>query len=104
MPCRSDYMDPNHREIEVSKVLSCLDELNTGIMTTVHYDGCHPKAYMKCVTLGELNGMTDRLCNKLSQLKKTDLTTKSLELQLWWRDHLEGEERRTREDGKINMR
>lgn len=99
MGCRNDYMEPNAREIEASRVFACLDELDTGEMDRSHFGGNHPKAYGRNVSQDRLNKMTASLCRKLEKLPN-QTSSYSLELQMWWREHLEGEERRAREDAE----
>lgn len=96
MGCSSNYMAPNAREIELSKVVSFLEELKTGTLNREHLDGNHPDVHNNA-SQERLNEATAELCGKLSS-GTVDVTTNSLELQIWWRDHLEGEERRAKED------
>jgi hypothetical protein len=99
MGCRNDYMEPNAREIEASRVFACLDELDTGNMNRSHFGGNHPKAYGQNVSQDTLNQFTASLCRKLEKLPGF-ISSYSLELQMWWREHVEGEERRAAEDAE----
>jgi hypothetical protein len=92
-------MEPNAREIEASRVFACLDELDTGNMNRSHFGGNHPKAYGQNVSQDTLNQFTASLCRKLEKLPGF-ISSYSLELQMWWREHVEGEERRAAEDAE----
>jgi hypothetical protein len=93
MPCQAEHMKPNAREVEYSKVLSCLDEIDHGedFVRREWWRGYHPSAYSKSITQEELDCATARACDFL---KSVDVRQFSLELQLWWRDHLEADQRR----------
>ncbi len=95
MPCRADHMEPNDREIELSKILAFLEELKTGKLDEHHLKGYHPSVYCEKPTQEQLNDATSQLCKNL---RFATLTHYSLELQIWWRKHQKSEERRERED------
>lgn len=98
MACRSDYMEASSLEIEGSRVLTFLDEIKRGIPPSPNYlRGYHPEAYSPCLSPKILNEKTAELC-ELCEQHKISSPTFSLELQIWWRDHQRGEERRKFED------
>ena len=103
MPCRSDYLEAGPRECALSKVMTFLDELRTGKFYNDHYRGYHPDVYNKSTSQELMDNKTSELCSQLKQLDQKDIQSRSLELQIWWRDHLEGERRRQEEDEKNNM-
>ena len=85
MPCRSDYREPDERDVELSHVLCLLEELNTGKPVnagSLNWDGHHPGAYRNTK---DLDSQTAELCSRLQRTK--DVTKYSLEMQIWWRDH-----------------
>ena len=86
MPCKSDHMEPNQREVEYSRVLALLAELDgNGEPSTSAWRGYHPQAYCKRILQSQLDNATARLCQRLQNTK--DVSVYSLELQKWWRDH-----------------
>lgn len=87
MPCRSDYMDANSMERNLSQVACILDEVKLGKeINSSHWDGYHPMIYNQTGALNkqERDAMVEELC---SLLQKTDVKKLSLEAQKWWRDH-----------------
>lgn len=95
MPCNSDHCEPHSYEIELSKVLSILDELDGRGFNEKNWRGYHPNAYNKIISKGEIDRLTAELC---SRLKKTDVTKHSLEMQMWWRDHKKADAERIKEE------
>lgn len=85
MPCNSDHMQANGREKEASKVASLLDELAGQPLNKRHFQGYHPDIYSKRF---DLTNLTALLC---SALQETDVSKRSLEMQMWWRDHKEAD-------------
>ena len=81
MPCNSDYMNATHRERELSRVASLLDELDGIPINRSYWDGYHPLVYNKTV---DGDRLVSSLCDKL---KAADVSKQSLEMQIWWRDH-----------------
>jgi hypothetical protein len=82
MPCRSDYMEPSGKEIESKRVLEFLKEV--GLL----------QANYKIDYYGETKNLdlhTSMLCG---WCQENDVTKKSLELQIWWRDHQAADKRR----------
>ena len=99
MPCRSDYMNPQPREVEASRVLTLIDELNGAEFDEDNFSGYHPEAYNKGVSQESLDKMTADLCRKLKEIeKRMDIAKYSLELQMWWRDHKKADRRHEEED------
>lgn len=95
MPCRSDYMEANGKEEEISKVCCLLDELKGKEIDPNYWEGYHPKVYNK--------GLSDTQCDKLvselcSELQKLDVSKYSLEMQIWWRDHQRADAKRLKEE------
>lgn len=85
MPCNSDYLEANGKEIELSRVACLLDELDGKPLNQDHWRGYHPAAYNKAgigTTIGD--AMVQELCSRLQAI---DVTKYSLEMQMWWRDH-----------------
>lgn len=89
MPCNSDYLNPTHEEKELSQIACLLDELDgKKKIDKSHWSGHHPKVYGKRVNGDELIA---KLC---SRLKKEDVSKRSLEMQIWWRDHKRADKKR----------
>lgn len=85
MPCDSSHLRANSAEIEASRVLCVLDELDGRTVDRSWWEGYHPKAYSNRVTSETLDKLTAAACTRL---KATPNVAKySLELQVWWRDH-----------------
>lgn len=93
MPCNSDYMDADYREIELSRVCCLLDELSGKRKNKNHWNGYHPAVYNKAGVDGD--GLVATLCAKLSTL---DVSQYSLEMQMWWRDHQEADRQRLKRE------
>lgn len=73
MPCRSEHMEPNAREFESVRVMGFLYEV--GVLDS------RPSLY----------GDTEKLDEHTAQLcawcYSNNVKYRSLELQIWWRDH-----------------
>ena len=95
MPCNSDHMAPNTREIELSKVMTILDELAGSPFNKSHYGGMHPSVYCKSVPKDVADKAVANLCR---QLQNRDASQLSLEAQMWWRDHQEVDAARLRRE------
>lgn len=103
MPCRSDYMEPNERERELTNINAFLYELKTGKLGKHYGTGMDPNVYNKTITQEVLNKATEKLCTNMRKLEKDDdslLQVLSLELQMWWRDHKKGDIRQMKEELK----
>lgn len=88
MPCRSDYLDADNREIELSRVACLLDELNGQPIVKNHWEGYHPRVYNM---QADGDALVAELCSKL---QRTDVSKCSLEMQIWCRDHQAADEKR----------
>lgn len=84
MPCNADYMNPGNLEKEISKVACILDELDGKINSNRHWEGYHPDVYGAC-SKQKADRMVAELCARLQEVK--DVSSLSLEAQIWWRDH-----------------
>lgn len=94
MPCNSDYLDPDQKEILLSRVACLLDEIEEREYEDSDWNGFHPKVYMKEVD-GDL--LVSKLC---SLLQKADVKQYSLEMQIWWRDHQKADKARLAKERK----
>lgn len=102
MPCRSDYMDPSPREVynqKTARLILWLVRKKVATVLSTHrlIDDAHN------IYCGA--DYTPDLCEVLKSLTKEERTKLfneeekiAAELKLWWLDHLEGEERRAKED------
>ena len=97
MPCRSDYLAASNHEIEASKVLALLEEVETGNLPDYYNDGYYREVYNKNAKR-ILKEKVPILCEKLQQIK--NVTKYSLELQIWWRDHQEADKKRIQDELK----
>jgi hypothetical protein len=100
MGCRSDYLEPTQREIENSKVLALLKEIETGEDPRDNNFGTGMGESYNNTTQKTLDENTAKLCSKLQELNKNDIVNMSLELQTWWRDHKEADKRHLEEELK----
>lgn len=86
MPCNSDHMEPDGLEVEGSRVLALMDELDGETLNEKHYGGMHPSVYNRGVTKRQVDSWTAQLCMRLGA-PGVDVKTHSLEMQMWWRNH-----------------
>jgi hypothetical protein len=91
MPCNSDYMAASGYEIALSRVACLLDEIEGKPINQSHWHGYHPRVYSRTPSKAEADEMVARLC---SFLRDADVTRYSLEMQMWWRDHLKADQAR----------
>ena len=86
MPCRYDGpVGPSARELKLSRVLCCLDELNGRAWRKEWWQGYYPGLqHILSPDVEFLHTKTAELCSRLTKVKVSDY---SLELQIWWRDH-----------------
>jgi hypothetical protein len=91
MPCNSQYLEPTAREKESAKLLVLLREIGIHSDKIPYYG--FPEYLDECTRI---------LCDYCQTAK---MSTESLELQIWWRDHqiadkarLEKELRESEED------
>jgi hypothetical protein len=88
MPCDSGYLNATNIEIEMSKVACLLDELDGTPIDKSYWRGYHPRVYGR---LFDADRLVATLC---SRLQGVDVTKHSLEMQMWWRDHLAADKAR----------
>ena len=81
MPCKSDYLEADGKEVELSRVACLLGEFDGKPIDKSHWRGYHPAVYNKQV---DGDAMVSELCERLQMV---DVTKYSLEMQIWWRDH-----------------
>lgn len=89
MGCNSDYMKAGLKEIKLSQVACLLDEIGgQKEINKLHWDGYHPNVYGKNI---DGDALVSELCGRL---QNDDVTKRSLEMQIWWRDHQEADKTR----------
>jgi hypothetical protein len=79
-------MNANIYEIEISRVLCLLKELETGKPVDTNsseWQGYHSMIYNK--NYGSGDQYVAELCGKLKKIK--NIKKYSLEMQIWWREH-----------------
>lgn len=97
MPCDGSYMNPTHEELNGSRALTLLDELDGKPFDRHNWSGYHPKAYNHALRGPEFHASVATLCQRL---QSTDVSKYSLELQMWWRDHLVADRKRAEQSLK----
>ena len=98
MPCNSDYLESDYKEIQMSRVCCLIDELDgQQSINRSHWDGYHPNVYNKHLSQRSQNQLVDKLCKRL---QRRDVTKLSLEMQIWWRDHQKADKARLQEEMK----
>src|SRR5688500_1174854 len=103
MACNSDYLAPHSEEIEATKIVALLDELDgKGQPNPKTYNSGLDKRVYNNANNNLLDSLTQQLCSRL-QLEK-DISVYSLELQIWWRDHQAADKKRVEEELRINQR
>lgn len=106
MPCRSDYMEASGTEKQLSRVLCLLDELLVHRPVDSHskeWAGYHPGAYNHSGGSKELDRATAELCAHLGKLTKEQLSTYTLEMQLWWREHQKQDRKREAQEREADL-
>ena len=99
MPCNANYMNPSQYELELSRVASFIDEINSGEpLNKTHYNGYHPDVYCKNPDRTVADTLVRTLCNKL---KQDDVSKYSLEMQIWWRDHQIADQERAQKENQV---
>lgn len=88
MPCNSGYMEANGKEKQLSQVACLLDELNGKEFSKSDWNGYHPSVYSRSV---DGDALVAELCRRLQFV---DVTSYSLEMQIWWRDHQRADKER----------
>ena len=94
-------MEPNEREIAISKVAYLLGEISdVKPVDPVEYgSGMHPSVYNKRLSQESCDKMVAALCDHCQKLDAMGLLRNhSLEMQMWWRDHQEADRRRIEEE------
>jgi hypothetical protein len=87
-------MEASSLERELSKVACLLDEIAGRQWTRGDASGYHRRVYGKATReLGDQ--LVNELCNAL---QGADVSTFSLEMQIWWRDHQAADEERIAEE------
>lgn len=94
MPCNSDYLEANNLEIEASKIVALLDELEGKPIPDDYGSGYDDRVYNQAIDLDKL---TAKLCKRL---QKVDVSEYSLEMQIWWRDHQKADKARLEQEQK----
>ena len=89
MPCNSDHLEPHAYEVEGSRMIRLLDELDLGthVNARTFSNGSDPRVYNKALSKEVMDALTAYLCAKVKDLSINELHSASLELQMWWRDH-----------------
>jgi hypothetical protein len=87
MPCKSDYLESDFAEREMSKVVVLLDELDgKGVPDPKTYgNGYDSRVYNKGWTDEKRDVLVAELCTRLQKVK--NIKKYSLELQIWKRNH-----------------
>ena len=95
MPCNSDYLEASSLEVELSRVLLLLRELDTGV--PVDAKSGDWKGYMKgAYNSDNMRERTDAAVFELcGRLKKVDVTKFSPEMRAWWRTHQAADAKRS---------
>ena len=90
MPCRCDYLEPSKRETTSLAVKGFLREIGapTGPFDNNYGD------------VSTLDADTRTLC---TWCRANDVSTKSLEFQIWWRDHKEADAARAIEEERVKQ-
>ena len=90
MPCNSDYMNPNEKEINSLAVIKLLKELNYKV-------GKYDSYYGRPKTLDKDVAQLCSACKKIEEVVINGVKNYSLELQIWWRDHQKADKERIKE-------
>ncbi len=98
MPCDGSYMEPNEMEINLSQVYGLLDELKTGKLPKDFGNGYDKRIYNKGLNQSHLDKKVAELCSKLQ--KDKNIKKRSLEMQIWWRDHQKADKAREKREAK----
>lgn len=97
MPCNSDYLEARPSEVEASKVLALLEELETGNLPEYFGDGYYSEVYNK----NEKEILSEKVPELCKKLQKVDVSSYSLEMQLWWREHQKADKERIEKELKL---
>ena len=85
MPCQSDYLEPTYAERDQIRLNDLLDEINNDPRTERAYCGTS-----RPLTRDE---MTRQLC-EWCKGNEDFVKDRSLEFQMWWRDHQQADAKR----------
>lgn len=91
MPCNCDHLEPHAKEVELSKIACLLGELQGRAWNKSEWRGFHPLVYNIGIPDQVADDMIEQLCTRLQQV---DVSTYSLEMQMWWKDHQEEDRKR----------
>ena len=102
MPCDGSHNNPTDLEIEGTKAAYVIEELLSGKHVPKHefYRGYHPRVYDRSGPV--INEVIASACSKIKARREAELphifkawlSGRSLELQIWWRDHEEMDARK----------
>lgn len=95
MPCQSDYLEANSREIESRRVIGFMKEAGLDYKAGGPIDNY----YGRVDTLDEDTAALCAWCKKASANKIKKMT---LEFQIWWRDHQKADAARNSAMRKLN--
>jgi hypothetical protein len=101
MPCNSDHLRSTGLEVECSRILILLDELDgkgPPKPKSGGWDGYDKRVYNERLDRGFADELTAELCARISKVK--DLSKYSLELQVWARDHKIADAKRKRREAE----
>jgi len=91
MPCDSSHMEPSSWEMEMTKVVLLLDEVNgKGTPDPDKFnEGYDRRVYCTDMSKEVADRFVRRLCTRLKKLDRLvdGLNGYSFELRMWWRDH-----------------
>lgn len=82
-------------ELKLSQVQCLLDELDGKPINPEFWNGHHPNVYSCGLSQNNADKMVSALCGRL---QKEDVSKRSLEMQIWWRDHQEADARHAKEE------
>ena len=92
MPCNCDHMESSALECEASRLVVLLDEMaGLGSPNPKTYGDGYDKRVYGRATRKMADEMTAKLCGLLSA---EGVAGRSLEMQVWWRDHQTADEKK----------
>lgn len=106
MPCRSDYMEPNGREIESRKVANHLLYLDGSFGIKVSHNNVIRAAKDVYGMVGQLDEMTEELCTKIRNMSQetkekalyNGRSSEARALADWWQRHEEFDRKREEQE------
>ena len=105
MPCDSGYLEATALERHLSRAYLLLDEVRTGRHVnskSSEWRGYDRRAYGEA-TEKLLSTTVAQLCAEITKLTPAQRAKHSLELQVWWRDHLVADAARVRREQRANV-